>query len=67
MAEEEEDEKMLSCVTMGRHKVYRFYDHDEYSVRFVHADHPERYILIQKQALAALASVVKGLADQFTK
>ncbi len=65
--EEKDDEKLLSYVAAGRHKVYRFYDHDEYNVKFVHVDYPDRYILIQKQALLALASVVKELADKFTK
>jgi hypothetical protein len=59
---------LLSCIEMGRHKLYKFYDHDENSVRLVQSDdHPERYVIIQKQALLALANRVKGLADQFTK
>ncbi len=65
--EEKEDEKLLTYVEMGRHKIYRFYDHDEYNVKFVHADHPDQYILIKKQALGALANVVNRLAEQFTK
>ena len=65
--DEKKDEKLLSAVAAGQHKVYRFYDHDKNNVKFVHVDYADRYILIQKQALLALAGVVKKLADKFTK
>lgn len=63
----EENEKLLSYIERGRHKVYCFYDHDEYTVKFKADEDSEEYIIIQKQALAALAEVVKNLADEFTK
>jgi hypothetical protein len=64
----DQDQVLLSCIEMGRHKLYKFYDHDESSVRLVQSDdHPERFVIIQKQALLALANRVKGLADRFTK
>lgn len=64
---QQEDSELLDYVEAGRHKIYRFYDYDEFNVKFVHVDYPDRYILIQKQALRALASVVDRLANQFTK
>jgi hypothetical protein len=68
MAEEKkDDEKLLTYVGGRRNKVLRFYDVDDYQVKFIHADHPERYILIPKQALASLARAVQDLAERFTK
>ncbi len=67
---ENQDDKLLTSVEMqgGRYHLYKFYDHDEQSVKLVQSDeHPERYVIIQKQALLALANRVKSLADRFTK
>jgi hypothetical protein len=64
---DDQDEKLLDYVEMGRHKLYKFYDHDDFSVKLVQSDdHPDHYIMIHKQALLALAGVVKRLGDRLT-
>jgi len=63
----EEGGKLLDYVELGRYKMYQFYDHGEFQVKLVQSDsQPERYVIIDKQALAALAAVVRRLADKLT-
>lgn len=66
MAENKEKD-FLTSVNAGSTPIYKFYDHDEFNVRLEYVDDPERYIIIDKQALLALSRVVKDLADKFTK
>ena len=61
------EEKLLTWVKLGRHKVYRFYEHDEDNVKLVESEsQPDHYVIISNQALGALASVVRQLADKLT-
>jgi hypothetical protein len=63
----EKEEIPIHAVGFGRHRVYQFFVYDEDQIKMIHSDYPERYILIQKQALLAVARAFDELGQQFTK
>jgi hypothetical protein len=58
-------ERILRTVDAGSHPVYVFLEHDEFNIKLAMADDRQRFVLLDKTALSALASTLYELARDF--
>ena len=59
--------RVLATIDAGGRPVYMFLAHDESSIKLKAADESGQYVILDKQALPALASTLRDLAQKLTE